>query len=142
MVGGQALDIRTDQQAPDIGALTDMHRRKTGALIMAAVKTGALIAGASDRKLSALSGYASHIGIAFQIADDILNVEGDESLMGKSTGSDAALGKVTCASLLGLEAAKTRLAEEVGAATACIASFDARALPLRAIARFIMERKS
>ena len=142
MVGGQALDIRTDKEDPDIEALTDMHRRKTGALIMAAVKTGALIAGADERKLSALTGYANRIGVAFQIADDILNVEGDESLMGKSTGSDAALGKVTCASLLGLEAAKTRLAEEVGAATACIASFDARALPLRAIARFIMERKS
>ena len=142
MVGGQALDIRMDKKALDIGALTDMHRSKTGALIMAAVKTGALIAGASDRKLSALIGYANHIGVAFQIADDILNVEGDSTLMGKSTGSDAALGKVTCVSLLGLEAAKARLAEEVGAAIACIASFDARALPLRVIARFIMERKS
>jgi geranylgeranyl pyrophosphate synthase len=131
-----------DKKALDIGALTDMHRSKTGALIMAAVKTGALIAGASDRKLSALIGYANHIGVAFQIADDILNVEGDSTLMGKSTGSDAALGKVTCVSLLGLEAAKARLAEEVGAAIACIASFDARALPLRVIARFIMERKS
>jgi len=142
MVGGQALDIRTDRAAPNIDALTDMHRRKTGALIMAAVKTGALIAGASDRKLSALAGYATHIGVAFQIADDILNVEGDKSLMGKNTGSDAALRKVTSASLLGLEAAKAKLAEEVGAAIACIASFDARALPLRVIARFIMERKS
>ena len=142
MVGGQALDIRTDKEDPDIEALTDMHRRKTGALIMAAVKTGALIAGADERKLSALTGYANRIGVAFQIADDILNVEGDERLMGKRTGSDAARGKITYASLLGLEAAKARLADEVGAAAACIASFDARALPLRAIARFIMERKS
>ena len=142
MVGGQALDIRTDKEDPDIEALTDMHRRKTGALIMAAVKTGALIAGAAERKLSALTGYANRIGVAFQIADDILNVEGDERLMGKRTGSDAARGKITYASLLGLEAAKARLADEVGAAAACIASFDARALPLRAIARFIMERKS
>ncbi|MFA5755826.1 MAG: polyprenyl synthetase family protein [Smithellaceae bacterium] len=142
MVGGQALDIRTDKEDPDIEALTDMHRRKTGALIMAAVKTGALIAGADERKPSALTGYANRIGVAFQIADDILNVEGDERLMGKRTGSDAARGKITYASLLGLEAAKARLADEVGAAAACIASFDARALPLRAIARFIMERKS
>ncbi|HPC85425.1 MAG TPA: polyprenyl synthetase family protein [Smithellaceae bacterium] len=142
MVGGQMLDIRTNKPAPDINALTDMHRRKTGALIAAAVRTGAMLAGADDRKLSALTGYANRIGIAFQIADDILNVEGDERLMGKSTGSDAALGKVTYASLLGLEAAKARLAEEVGEAVTCIASFDARALPLRVIARFIMERKS
>ncbi len=142
MVGGQALDIRTDKEDPDIEALTDMHRRKTGALIMAAVKTGALIAGADERKLSALTGYANRIGVAFQIADDILNVEGDERLMGKRTGSDAARGKITYASLLGLEAAKARLAEEVGTAIACIASFDARALPMRVIARFIMERKS
>jgi len=109
---------------------------------MAAVKSGAMIAGASDEKISALGVYASHIGIAFQIADDILNVEGDESLMGKKTGSDAALGKVTYASLLGLDAAKVKLAQHIEAAIAGIAAFDSRALPLRVIARYIMERKS
>jgi geranylgeranyl diphosphate synthase type II len=142
MVGGQALDIRTEKNDQNIAGLTETHRRKTGALIMAAVKSGAMIAGASDEKISALSVYASHIGIAFQIADDILNVEGDESLMGKKTGSDAVLGKVTYASLLGLDAAKVKLAQHIEAAIAGIAAFDSRALPLRVIARSIMERKS
>lgn len=142
MVGGQALDIRAEKIEPDFEGLEDIHRRKTGALITAAVKTGALIAGASDDKLSALALYAYHIGIAFQIADDILNVEGDSSQMGKKTGSDAARGKVTYPSLLGMEASKTRLSEHIQAAITCIASFDSRALPLRLIARYIMERKS
>ncbi|MCK7515319.1 MAG: polyprenyl synthetase family protein [Desulfobacterales bacterium] len=126
----------------DCVGLTDIHRRKTGALIMAAVKSGAILAGASDDKIQALGVYGSHIGIAFQIADDILNVEGDSNLMGKKTGSDAALGKVTYPALLGLEAARVKLAEHIETAIAGIAAFDSRALPLRVIARYIMERKS
>ena len=142
MVGGQALDIRAGKNHPDFEGLTDIHRRKTGALIVAAVKSGAILAGASDVRIQALGAYGSHIGVAFQIADDILNVEGDSSLMGKNTGSDAALGKVTYPSLLGLEAARTKLAEHIEAAQTSIAAFDARALPLRVIARYIMDRKS
>ena len=142
MVGGQALDIRAEKIQPDIAGLTDIHRRKTGALIVAAVKAGAILAGASDNRIQALGVYGNHIGIAFQIADDILNVEGDSRLMGKKTGSDAALGKVTYPSLLGLDAAKIKLTEHIEAAIAGIAAFDSRALPLRVIARYIMERKS
>ena len=142
MVGGQALDIRVEKNDLDYAGLTDIHRRKTGALIMAAVKSGAILAGASDDKIQALGVYGSHIGIAFQIADDILNVEGDSNLMGKKTGSDAALGKVTYPALLGLEAARGKLAEHIEMAIAGLAAFDSRALPLRVIARYIMERKS
>lgn len=142
MVGGQALDIRAEKIAPDFEGLMDIHRRKTGALIVAAVKSGAILAGASDTRIQALGVYGSHIGIAFQIADDILNVEGDSELMGKKTGSDAARGKVTYPVLLGLENAKAKLADHVDAATASIAAFDSRALPLRVIARYIMDRKS
>ncbi len=142
MVGGQALDIRAEKIQLDIAGLTDIHRRKTGALIVAAVKSGAILAGASDDKIQALGVYGSHIGIAFQIADDILNVEGDSMRMGKKTGSDAALGKVTYPSLLGLEVARAKLAEHTEAAVAGIAAFDSRALPLRVIAHYIMERKS
>jgi geranylgeranyl diphosphate synthase type II len=142
MVGGQALDIRAVKIQPDFTGLTDIHRRKTGALIVAAVKSGAILAGASDEKIQALGVYGSHIGIAFQIADDILNVEGDSMRMGKKTGSDAALGKVTYPSLLGLEVARAKLAEHTEAALAGIAAFDSRALPLRVIANYIMERKS
>jgi geranylgeranyl diphosphate synthase type II len=142
MVGGQALDIRAEIIAPDFEGLTDIHRRKTGALVVAAVRSGAILAGASDNRIQALSVYGSHIGIAFQIADDILNVEGDSELMGKKTGSDAALNKVTYPSLLGLDTAKAKLKEHIEAAAAAIAAFDSRALPLRVIARYIMERKS
>jgi geranylgeranyl diphosphate synthase, type II len=142
MVGGQAMDIRAEKNKPDYAGLEDIHRRKTGALIVAAVKSGAILAGAGDNKIQALGAYGSHIGIAFQIADDILNVEGNSNLMGKKTGSDAVLGKVTYPSLLGIDAAKSKLADHVEAAVACIVTFDSRALPLRAIARYIMERKS
>jgi len=142
MVGGQVQDIREPGTLTDLAALTDIHQRKTGALIVAAVKSGAILAGASETRIQALNTYGSHIGIAFQIADDILNVEGDSSLMGKNTGSDAARGKVTYPSLLGLDAAKASLAEHVEAAVNGIAAFDARALPLRVIARYIMARKS
>jgi geranylgeranyl diphosphate synthase type II len=142
MVGGQVLDIRVEKNDLDCVGLTDIHRRKTGALIMAAVKSGAILAGASDEKIQALGVYGCHIGIAFQIADDILNVEGDSNLMGKKTGSDAALGKVTYPALLGLEAARGKLAEHIETAIVGIAAFDSRALPLRVIARYIMERKS
>ena len=142
MVGGQALDIRAEKIAPDFEGLTDIHRLKTGALIVAAVRSGAILAGASENRIQALGAYGSHIGIAFQIADDILNVEGDSQLMGKKTGSDAALGKVTYPSLWGLDTAKAKLKDHIQAAVAAIAAFDSRALPLRVIARYIMERKS
>lgn len=142
MVGGQALDIRAEKIKPDFEGLTDIHRRKTGALIIAAVRAGGILAGAGDAKLQALGVYGFHVGIAFQIADDILNVEGDSLRMGKKTGSDAALGKVTYPSLLGLEEAKEQLARHVEAAISGIAAFDARALPLRVIARYIMDRNS
>ena len=142
MVGGQALDIRAEKIKPDFEGLADIHRRKTGALITASVRAGAILAGAGEAKLQALDTYGTHVGIAFQIADDILNVEGDSVRMGKKTGSDAALGKVTYPSLLGLEAAKDKLAKHVETAISGIAAFDSRALPLRVIARYIMDRKS
>jgi geranylgeranyl diphosphate synthase type II len=142
MVGGQALDMLAETVEPNFTGLEQIHRRKTGALIEAAVKTGAILAGAGEEKIQAICRYGTHVGLAFQIADDILNVEGDSSLMGKNTGSDATRGKVTYPALLGLEQAKARLAEAVETAIDAIAAFDARALPLRVIARFIMERKS
>ena len=142
MVGGQALDIRAENHSPDFEGLECTHRLKTGALIAVAVKAGAILAGANDEKIQSLNVYGSHLGIAFQIADDILNVEGDSSLMGKKTGSDVASGKVTYPSLLGIENARAKLAEHIEAAAAAIEAFDSRALPLRVIARYIMDRKS
>ena len=142
MVGGQALDVLSEKSVPDENSLGDIHRRKTGALIVAAVKTGAILFNAPKDKVQALSQYGTNIGMAFQIADDILNVEGDRKLMGKETGSDAVHGKLTYPSLLGLDAAKERLKKYVDAAIESISNFDERARPLRIIARYIEERKT
>jgi len=142
MVGGQTLDLLAEKTKPDLEALRDIHRRKTGALIIAAVKSGAIISGASEDKIQALTEYGMNIGLAFQIADDILNVEGDSRLMGKQTGSDAARGKVTYPSLLGLDAARVKLSEHLAAAIQSLTGFDHRALPLRAMASYIISRKA
>jgi geranylgeranyl diphosphate synthase type II len=142
MVGGQTLDLLAEKTNPDLEALRDIHRRKTGALIVAAVKSGAIISGAREDKVQALAEYGMNIGLAFQIADDILNVEGDSKLMGKQTGSDAARGKVTYPSILGLESARKKLSEHLAAAIQSLADFDDRALPLRVIASYIINRKS
>jgi geranylgeranyl diphosphate synthase type II len=142
MVGGQALDVLSGKSASDEGKLYEIHRRKTGALIVAAVKSGAIIFNARKDKIQALAEYGINLGLAFQIADDILNVEGDRELMGKETGSDAAHDKLTYPSLLGLDVAKEKLAKYIDAAEASLSGFDERARPLLVIARYIMERKS
>lgn len=142
MVGGQALDVISEKTGADEKTLEEIHRRKTGALIVAAVRSGAVIFNAGKDKIQALTEYGMHVGQAFQIADDILNVEGDSELMGKQTGSDAARNKITYPSILGLQAAKEKLAGHVDAAVASLSGFDERAMPLVVIARYVMERKS
>lgn len=142
MVGGQAMDLLSEKSKPDAAVLYEMHRRKTGALIVAAVKAGAIISNAGEDKIQALADYGINIGLAFQIADDILNVEGDRELMGKGTGSDAVRGKVTYPSLLGMDEAKEKLQKHIDTAVAGLSIFDERALPLRVIARYVMDRKS
>jgi len=142
MVGGQALDVISEKSGADEQTLQEIHRRKTGALIIAAVKSGALISNAGKDKMQALTEYGIHVGLAFQIADDILNVEGDSALMGKGTGSDASRNKLTYPSVLGMPAAKEKLSQHIEAAAASLAGFDERAMPLMVMARFIKERKS
>jgi geranylgeranyl diphosphate synthase type II len=142
MVGGQALDVLSGKSVSDENTLYEIHRRKTGALIVAAVKSGAIIFNARKDKIQALALYGINVGLAFQIADDILNVEGDRELMGKETGSDAAHDKLTYPSLLGLDLAKEKLKKYIDAAVASLSGFDERAQPLLVIARYIMERKS
>jgi geranylgeranyl diphosphate synthase type II len=142
MVGGQALDMLSGKSGADENTLREIHRRKTGALIVAAVKSGAVIFNAGKDKIQALAEYGINVGLAFQIADDILNVEGDRELMGKNTGSDAARNKLTYPSLLGMELAKEKLAKYIDAAVASLSNFDERAMPLIVIARYVMERKS
>jgi len=142
MVGGQALDVRAEGKKGDLESLCTIHRHKTGALLRVSLRAGAILAGADKSALAALSAYGERIGLAFQIADDILNVEGDSQLMGKKTGSDAELGKVTFPQLLGIDVSRTRAAELVREAISLIDDFGDRATPLRAIAKYILDRKS
>jgi geranylgeranyl diphosphate synthase type II len=142
MVGGQALDVLSGKSESGEDTLREIHRRKTGALIVAAVKSGAIIFNAGKDKIQSLAEYGINAGLAFQIADDILNVEGNRELMGKETGSDAAHNKLTYPSLLGMELAKEKLAKYIDAAVASLSNFDERAMPLIVIARYVMERKS
>jgi len=142
MVGGQVLDVRSEGKKVDLDTLHMIHRRKTGAMIRVSLRAGAILGGAPEAALAALTDYGERVGLAFQIADDILNVEGDSTLLGKGTGSDAARGKVTFPSLLGIDASRLRAEELILEALGALASFDARAETLRGIARYVLERKS
>ncbi len=142
MVGGQALDILSENMNSDENILSEIHRRKTGALIVASVKAGAIVSGAGKNKTLALSRYGLNLGLAFQIADDILNVTGDSAIMGKKTGSDVARGKLTYPSVLGMDAARQKLQYHVDEAIASLTAFDERARPLRVIARYIENDKN
>ena len=142
MVGGQVLDVRSEGKTVDLETLQQIHRLKTGELIRVSLRAGAILSGASAAMLASLSDYGRQIGLAFQIADDILNVEGDRVLLGKQTGSDAARRKVTFPSLLGIEASRARAESLINEALLSLDSFDDRAAPLRRITRYILERKS
>jgi len=142
MVGGQVLDVRSEGKTVDLETLQQIHRLKTGEMIRVSLRAGAILSGASAAMLASLSDYGRQIGLAFQIADDILNVEGDRVLLGKQTGSDAARRKVTFPSLLGIEASRARAESLIKEAVASLASFDDRAAPLRLITGYILERKS
>jgi geranylgeranyl diphosphate synthase type II len=142
MIGGQVLDVRSEGEKAEMETLHRIHRLKTGAMIRVSLRAGAILAGASAEALASLSDYGRQIGLAFQIADDILNVEGDPLLLGKGTGSDAARGKVTFPALLGVEASRARAKKLVGEAVAALNCFDDRAEPLRSLALYILDRKS
>jgi len=113
MVGGQVLDIESEGKEVDLPTLQYIHTHKTGALILVSVRVGAKLGGADEDSLKALTRYGERIGLAFQIADDILNVEGKAALLGKKTGSDLSRGKATYPSLVGLEESKRRAEELV-----------------------------
>ncbi|MDD0975628.1 (2E,6E)-farnesyl diphosphate synthase [Pseudomonas fontis] len=143
MVGGQAIDLGSVGKKLDQNALEYMHRHKTGALIEASVKLGALAsARAGERELKALQQYAQAIGLAFQVQDDILDVESDTETLGKRQGADIARDKPTYPALLGLEAAKAYALELRDQALDALQGFDHAAEPLRALARYIVERRN
>ncbi len=143
MVGGQAIDLAAVGIKIDQQALERMHRHKTGALIEASVVLGAMASGkASAIQLNALQQYAQAIGLAFQVQDDILDVESDTATLGKTQGKDEANDKPTYPALLGLEAAKAYALELRDQALAALRDFDERAEPLRQLAEFIVARRS
>jgi len=143
MVGGQVVDMESEGKAEiDLATVQYIHTHKTGALIKAAVKSGAILGGATETQLAALTTYGEAIGLAFQIADDILDIEGTTEEIGKDAGSDQARGKATYPAVMGLADSKRRAAELVEMALNTLDPFDAKAEPLREIARYIIARKS
>jgi geranylgeranyl diphosphate synthase type II len=143
MVGGQAIDLGSVGIKLDQQALEYMHRHKTGALIEASVKLGALASGRAEKsELKALQTYAQAIGLAFQVQDDILDVESDTQTLGKRQGADIARDKPTYPALLGLEAAKAYAMELRDQALHALRPFDASAEPLRDLARYIVDRRN
>jgi geranylgeranyl diphosphate synthase type II len=143
MVGGQVVDMESEGNRDiDFATVQYIHTHKTGALIKAAVKSGALLGGAPPEQLAAITRYGEAIGLAFQIADDILDIEGTTEEIGKDAGSDEARGKATYPAVIGLPESRRLAAELVDRAFAALAPFSDRADPLRDIATYIIKRKS
>jgi len=142
IVGGQAEDLAAEGCEPDAALLDFIHTNKTGKLLRAACRMGALAAGASAGQLAALTTYAEKIGLAFQIADDVLNVTSTAQQLGKAVGSDAARKKMTYVALYGLATARTKAAALIAEAQTALAPLGAQAEPLAALAAFTIERSS
>jgi len=140
MVGGQVVDMESEGKDVDLPTLEYIHTHKTGALIRASVRTGAIYARASEKRLKALTRYGERIGLAFQIADDILDITGSREEIGKDVGSDLKKGKKTFPSLYGLEESRRRAKEVTDQALAALKDFDRKADPLRELAKYIVTR--
>jgi geranylgeranyl diphosphate synthase type II len=142
MIGGQAADILSEGKQVDRTILEYIHKHKTAALIRISVRVGAILAGASKSQLSALSRYGEDIGLAFQIVDDILDVEGNQEEMGKNVKSDSSKGKKTYPDFFGLSESKKKAKILVEEAVESLSRFNQKADPLRAIAHYITERRT
>jgi geranylgeranyl pyrophosphate synthase len=140
MIGGQVLDIAAENQALSIEQLGVIHGRKTGALITCACRMGARVAGSDERSLEAMTYYGRHLGLAFQIADDLLDLTATSQEMGKETHKDTAAGKNTYPALLGLDGARAAARQEVERAIDALSSLGDTADGLRALARFAVDR--
>lgn len=142
MVGGQMIDLQAETETYDLAQITRLQDLKTGALISWSVEAGAILGRATKAERSALATYGLEIGLAFQIADDLLDIEGDAAQMGKAVAKDADAGKATFIGLLGIEGARNRAAELVDSAVARLDLFGQNAFLLKDIARFMIERRS
>jgi geranylgeranyl diphosphate synthase, type II len=142
MVGGQMLDLQAEGRHITIKELETIHRLKTGALLTAAVRAGALAGGGGRQEVTMLSGYGEKFGLAFQVTDDILDVEGDSLEMGKAAGADAKRRKATYPGLLGLDQAKAWARRLVEGAVAEVEPLGERAVPLQELARYLLVRRT
>ena len=140
MVGGQVVDIESEGREISFDTLRYIHAHKTGALLTVSAIVGAVLSGATDEQEAALRTYGQSIGLAFQIADDILDIVGDEKKIGKPVGSDVGNEKATYPKFFGLEESRRMAHAEVAKAVDALTPFGERAEPLRAIARYIVER--
>ena len=141
MVGGQSLDVDSEGKQVDFETLQAIHRYKTGALITASVQAGAVIGHASNEQFKAMTSYGQHLGLAFQITDDLLNVEGDPKELGKAAGSDAERLKATYPAFFGVEGTRQKAEEAVTAAVNALTIFTEPAEPLRELAWYVLKRK-
>ena len=142
MIGGQVADIEGERQTPTPELLESIHRAKTGALLKASVRMGGICAASNPAQLDALSAYGEHVGLAFQIVDDILDVEESTEALGKTAGKDAAQGKITFPAVYGLDESRCMAQAECTRAHDALQPFGARAQRLHEIADLIVYRKS
>jgi geranylgeranyl diphosphate synthase type II len=140
MVGGQVDDVISEKKKPNLAKVFSIHRRKTGALLIASTRLTALLAGANTNKVKALTEYGKAAGLAFQIVDDVLNETGDSKKLGKSAGSDRERGKMTYPSAIGLERSKKEIVLLTNKAVSSLKVFGSRGEPLKALVRHMAER--
>jgi geranylgeranyl diphosphate synthase type II len=141
LVGGQADDLAAEFQEGDIEFLEHIHRRKTGALFIASLRLGGIVASALPEQLEALTTYGRALGLAFQIVDDLLDLHGETEAMGKRTQKDSHHGKLTFPAMLGVDESHRRATHLIHEACAAIEPFGTRAARLEALARYVLERK-
>ena len=141
MVGGQVVDIQSEGETLDLDTVEFIHTHKTGALITASVVSGVMLGGGNEDQIRAMTAYGEKIGLAFQISDDILDIEGDSDTMGKTAGMDEKKGKITFPSIVGLKRSKDIQATLVEEAIESLRCFNHETQPLREIARYIIGRK-
>jgi geranylgeranyl diphosphate synthase type II len=142
MIGGQVNDLEGERKRPTALLLESIHRAKTGALLRASVRMGGIYAGGTDEEVSALSLYGEHVGLAFQIIDDVLDVEEPSEALGKTAGKDKAQQKITFPAVYGLERSREMAEQERMAAHVALRNFDDRADRLRQIADYLVHRKA
>ncbi|QGJ69090.1 Geranylgeranyl pyrophosphate synthase [Planctomycetales bacterium 10988] len=140
MVGGQMKDLSQEGRPGTLEMLESIHEKKTGAMILAALQLGAIRAGATAKQHAALETYGKHLGLAFQIQDDLLDVQGEQAALGKRVNKDSEMGKLTFPGLLGIAESQRRAKDLIEQALAALAIFESRASRLEALAHYVLER--